>query len=85
MVYRHERESRASFAQLHKAKISESILLSVLASLLPKDAVLKIASLAQANEPLVSSAEKYLNSAVIFIDVNMNESQSKSALERVSP
>jgi len=85
MVYRHERESRASFAQLHKANISESILLSVLASILPKHAVQEIASLAQANKPLVPSARKYLKSAVIFIDVNMNESQSKSALERVSP
>jgi hypothetical protein len=82
-VYAHESSTRASFLRLRAEDSVQTVLFTVLHKILPDRAVDRIADSARANAPLVASAETFLDTAVIFIRVNLEEAVSSSATKKV--
>jgi hypothetical protein len=67
---------------LEKDESLRSVLLSVLANILPGSAVERIAECARSDEDLQASSEMYDDTAVIFIRVNLDEAWTASGHSR---
>jgi hypothetical protein len=82
-VRQHESSTRASFLRLQAEDSVQKVLYTVLHRILPDRAIDQIADCARANAPLVASAESFLDTAVIFIRVNLEEAASRTAKQKV--
>ena len=82
-VHQHESSTRASFLRLQVEDSTKELMFTVLNKILPDRVVDQIADCARANSPLLALAETFLDTAVIFIRVNLEEAASSSAKQKV--